>query len=157
MTISTILSWINLVFWSFICLGMLLGTAVGGAAFLIGAFFFSAIPLHSYAALQLHKSLRNPAVPLKRQTITGLRLMGFVTLFFGVMFLANSFAALRNTKEVLEMERSLWPGFKDFNERSVRTGGVFALLLGLSVTVNVFLNFRLLRWYYMSKEDQDKT
>jgi len=154
--ISAVLSWINLVFWSFACLSLLLATAAGGAAFLIMAFFISAIPLHSYAALRLHKSIRNTALPLKRQTITGLRFMGFVVLFFGVTMLANGIATLRNTKEVLQMEQSMMPEFKHFTEQTVRLSGIIALLLGLSLVVNVILNFRLLRWYYLSKVNEDK-
>ncbi|MBN9386133.1 MAG: hypothetical protein J0H74_35575 [Chitinophagaceae bacterium] len=154
--ISTILSWINLVFGSFICLSMLLATSVFGAVVLIMAFFFSAIPLHSYAALQFHKSIRDPSLPLKRQTATGLRFMGFVVLFFGVMIIANSIAILQHTKEWLQMEQSMMPESKQqFNEKTVRLSGVLALLLGLSLTVNVILNFRLLRWYIMSKGNQD--
>ena len=156
-TISTILSWINLVFWGFACLFILLMTSAFGITMLIAAFFMSAIPLHSYAALQLHKSLRNTAVPLKRQTITGLRLMGFVALFFGVTTLANGIAILQNTREVLQMEKSMVPEFsKRLTENVMRMSGVLGLLLGLSLTVNVFLSFRLLRRYYLSKGNKDQ-
>ena len=156
-TASSVLSWINLVVWGFVCVCMLMTIPILGMAILIAAFFFSAIPLHSYAALQLHKSIRNTAVPLKRQTITGLRLMGFVALFFGITTLANGITILQNTQKMMEMEKSMMPELaKHFTEKTLRLSGILGLLLGLCVTINVILNFRLLRWYYLSKENMDK-
>jgi uncharacterized membrane protein HdeD (DUF308 family) len=82
--------------------------------------------------------------------------MGFVVLFFGVTMIANGIATLQNTKEVLQMEQSMMPEFKHFTEKTVRLSGILAMLLGLCLTVNVFLNFRILRWYYLSKGNGDQ-
>ena len=158
-TISSILSWINLVFWGLACIFLLLATAGGGILFLIMAFFMSAIPLHSYAAIQFHKHLKNPAVPLKRQTLSGLRFMGFVVIFFGITMLINSVAALQNTKELLKAEQEMMsrmPQAQNMTEGTIRAAGVLGILLGLSLLANVILNTRLLRWYYVSKEQENK-
>lgn len=155
-TIATILSWINLVFWSLACLFMLLAAGAGGGLFLIMAFFLSAIPLHSYAAIRFHKHLRNPATPLKKQTLSGLRFMGFVVIFFGITMLANGAAALQNTKEILKAEQELMPQMKNLTENTVRAGGILGMLLGISLLVNAILNTRLLRWYYLNREPENK-
>jgi len=155
-TIATILSWINLVFWSLTCLLLLLAAGAGGGLFLIMAFFLSAIPLHSYAAILFHKHLKNPAIPLKRQTISGLRFMGFVVIFFGFTMAANGVVALQNTKEILKTEQELMPQMKNLTENTIRVGGVIGILLGICLLANVFLNMRLLRWYYVNRGPENK-
>ncbi|HEY8967814.1 MAG TPA: hypothetical protein VIM64_01945, partial [Puia sp.] len=39
----------------------------------------------------------------------------------------------------------------------VRLIGTFGLLIGLSVAVNVNLNFRLLRWYYFLRNNSNNS
>jgi len=136
---------------------MLLASASGGPLFLIVAFFFSAIPLHSYAAIRFHKSLRNPSLPVKKQTISGLQFMGFVVVFFGVMFLIAGFTLFQRTKEILESQQAMFPELKGtFTEKMVRMEGVIAILLSLSLIANVILNMRLLRWYFLVHKDDNK-
>jgi hypothetical protein len=106
--------------------------------------------LHSYAALQLHKSIKNPAVPLSNQTPVGIRLIGFVALFFGITYFANGIAILQSPGEFVKLMQAQLPQAK-FNNGSLRAGGLFTLLCGLSISLNVFLNFRLLRWYFFMK------
>lgn len=155
--IASVLSWINLIVWGIICLlGLLSMLTSGNVVMIVGFFLLSSIVLHSYAAIQLHKSIRNPAVPLSSQTPTGIRFIGFAALFFGITYLAYGTAIIQNAKEFLQMVQSSMPQFKEVREKDLRVGGVIAMLLGMSITINVFLNFRLLRWYLLSRNNVDK-
>jgi len=155
--IASILSRINLVVWGLICVfGLLLSLASGNFALILGSFLLSSVALHSYAALQLHKSIRDPAIPLGSQTPTGIRFVGFVALFFGVLYIAYGLSILQHPQVILQTMQSSMSQLKNVGTREMRVIGVFILLLGLCPTINVVLNFRLLRWYYLSKENMDK-
>jgi hypothetical protein len=104
--VATILTWFNLIFWGFITGLLLLGAL--SAMFLPGlliAVLMSAIPLNCYAALKLHKSIRNPLIPLSQQTPMGIRFVGFIALFFGVNSIGDGFALIKNARRV--------PGFPE--------------------------------------------
>jgi hypothetical protein len=150
--ISAVLSWFNLVVWGLIVIGGLLSALLFQSFALVAfSFILSVILLHSYAALQLHKSIRHPAIPLSNQTPVGIRLIGFVALFFGITYFANGIAVLQNTREFGQFMHSQFPQAKDLGAGGLRAGGVFTLLCGFSISLNVFLNFRLLRWYFFMK------
>ncbi len=150
--ISGVLSWFNLVVWGIgTCVALLLALAAQSFAFLVIPFLLSVIVLHSYAAIQLHKSIRNPARPLSNQTPVGIRFIGMIALFFGITCFINGIAMLQDPREVLRMIQSSLPQAKDFPASYIRGEGVFALLCGLSICFNVILNFRLLRWYHFMK------
>jgi hypothetical protein len=153
--ISAVLSWINLIFWGLACLQCLLVGVTGNPLFLLSGFFISAVVLHSYAALRLHKSIRNPAVPLSSQTPSGIRFIGFVSLFISTLFIVFGIALIKSAHEVIAMLQAN-AQFKDLNEKQLRLSGIQALILGLSVTVNVLINLRLLRWYLLSRNNTDQ-
>ena len=150
--ISAVLSWINLIFWGLACLQCLLLGVTGNPLFLLSGFIVSAVVLHSYAALRLHKSIRNPSVPLSSQTPSGIRFIGFVSLFISTLFIVFGIALIKNAHDVMPMLQAN-PQFKEFSEKQLRLSGVQALVLGLSVAVNVLINLRLLRWYYLSRDN----
>jgi len=146
-----------MVIWGYFVLQMVLaGISTGAILFVVFGFFLSAVVLHNYAALQLTKSLRDPAVPLGHQTPAGIRFIGMVALLFGVIFLGCGLILLVNSGEMLKLMQAQSTMFKDINVALVRKQGVTAMLLGLAVTVNVFLSFRLLRWYFLSKAGKDQ-
>jgi hypothetical protein len=74
-----------------------------------------------------------------------------VALFFGITYFANGIAVLQNTREFGQFMHSQFPQAKDLGAGGLRAGGVFTLLCGFSISLNVFLNFRLLRWYFFMK------
>jgi len=152
--IAAVLSWINLIVWGlFVVILVLSALSFHSMAFVIFAFFLSAIVLHNYAALQLQKSIRNPAIKLSNHTPTGLRFVGFIALFLGVCYLANGFALLQDPQGWLKSMQTQAPEFfKTLSVSAIREGGAIALVLGLCIAVNVLLNFRLLRWYYLVKQ-----
>jgi hypothetical protein len=154
--LSGILSWFNLVLWGLvISLGVLGALALQSFALVVICFLLSVIILHSYAALQLHKSIRNPSLPLSNQTPVGIRLIGFVALFFGIAFVINGFALASNTREIVQYAQTQMPQMKTIPAgtlvNAARVEGIFVFLCGLSIALNVFLNFRLLRWYFFMK------
>jgi len=153
--ISAVLTWINLIFWGLACLQCLLLGLTGNPLFLLSGFFVSAVVLHSYAALRLHKSIRNPAVPLSSQTPTGIRFIGFVSLFISTLFIVFGIAMIKSAHEVMSMLQAN-PQFKEISEKQLRVSGVEVLVLGLSVAVNVLINLRLLRWYLLSRNNTDQ-
>lgn len=152
--ISAVLSWFNLIVWGlFVTILLVSALSFHSMAFVVFAFFLSAIVLHNYAALQLQKSIRNPATKLSNHTPTGIRFVGFIALFLGVCYLANGFALLKDPEGSLKLMQTQAPEFfKTLPVSSIREGGAIALVLGLCIAVNVFLNFRLLRWYYLVKQ-----
>ena len=159
--IATVLTWINMIFWGMICLfALLIVLGSGSPALLIFLVFPSAIFLHSYAAFQLQKTIRYPVIPLSKQTPTGIRFIGFVALFVGISLLANGIGFIQDPKEFLSLLQSQWPQeLKDSHPlkiTQVRAMGIFFLVMGLCVAVNVNLNFRLLRWYYFIRNNSEK-
>jgi len=146
-----------MIIWVLLCTMVLLGALITGTpAYFVVLVFPSAIILHSYEALQLHKSIRNPAMPLSSQTPTGIRFIGFVAIFLGISNLVSGFSVIQNSREVLQqIQAQMPPEAKNFHlkEAHIRAVGIFTLLVGLSVVVNANLNFRLLRWY-QSKDNK---
>jgi hypothetical protein len=154
--ISTILSWFNMIIWgAFAGLALLGGVLAGNNLMLIVGVLTGFIVLHSYASLKLHKSIRNPTVPLSNQTPVGIRFVGFIALFFGIYFFTEGLAMLRNTRELASlMEPQMPPQLKGLDFAPyIRTMGVFFIVTGISAALNVFLGFRLLRWYLFLRDN----
>lgn len=166
--ISAVLTWINLIFWGlFVAIGLLAAFAVRSFAVMIIMFLLSSVILHSYAALQLQKSIRNPAIPLSSQTPTGIRFVGFFALFFAINILSAGVTMLANTAEFVktiiqntnEMAKAMQaPGdtVKDMTTAGVRFWAILFLLIGLSTAGNIILNLRLLRRYTLNQEQKRK-
>jgi hypothetical protein len=150
--VASILTWFNLIFWGFVTVIALLGAVVLGPIALVLAVFLSAIPLNCYAALQLHKSIRQPVVKLSHQTPVGIRFIGYVSLFYGLTMVSSELSNLQNPGKSLQLMKDAFTGLKSLETMTVsmvRASAVIGLILGLAVVVNVILNFRLLRWYYL--------
>jgi hypothetical protein len=161
--VATILSWFNLIFWGLINGLLLLGALASmNMPGLLIAVLMSAIPLNCYAALKLHRSIRNPSIPLNQQTPTGIRFVGFIALFFGVNSIGDGFALIKNPREFLDFLKDFYtkqapeiaqmPAFKSIGLADMRTAGIICLILGLCMAVNVVLNLRLLRWYLLLRK-----
>ena len=152
--VASVLSWINLIIWGFMSLLLLLSALTIGPFALVAAILFGAIPLNCYAALRLHKSIRQPAVGLSHQTPAGIRFVGFAAMFFGILIISNAFTALLHPATFLESMRQVyaqsnWKNNPPVSAAFARNVSITMLLLGIAVVVNVQLNFRLLRWYYL--------
>lgn len=157
MLAARILTWFNLVVWGgMLSLMLLFGLASGFVPMIIAVFLFSAIPLHSYASLKLQKAIRFPQVKLSNQTPVGVRFIGFVALFFGVCTMANAYLLITDPKTAVESMQPAMANTKGIAPAQmasvVKTVAVFVMLMGLTVIVNVILNIRLLRWYYLVKQ-----
>jgi hypothetical protein len=146
-----------MIIWGLLCTFVLLAVLTSGSlAYFVVLVLPSAIVLHSYAALKLQKSIRNPAVPLNSQTPTGIRFIGFVALFIGISNLISGFSIIQNSREFLQQVQSqMTPEMKQlhFTEAHMRAVGIITLLVGLCVSVNVVLNLRLLKWYILSRNN----
>lgn len=147
-TITGILSWINLIIGGLITLfGLIQALMGGGIVAVLQLLLIGSVVLHSYAALQLRKSIVYPDVPLDSKTPTGIRFIGFLALMLGVGCVFQGVQVIGNTKELIDqVELPEMP--KEINvEQMFRGVGYFVLVFGLSVAVNVLLNISLLRWY----------
>jgi len=165
--IATALTWINMIFWSFVTLlALLIVLAYGIMAALI-LIFPTAVILHSYASFQLQKSIRHPSVPLNSQTSVGIRFIGFVALFACIGTLIQGIGIIQHPqeylKQMLESQKSLQDQVH-LNKpltpptiSQIRLIGTFVALIGLSVAINVNLNFRLLRWYYFLRNNSNNS
>lgn len=154
--VATILTWFNLIVWGgMLGLMLLLGLAMMYAPMIIAVFLFSAIPLHSYAALKLQKSIRHPQIKLSHQTPVGVRFIGFVALFFGICTIANAYVIISDPKTMLKSMEAGIAETKGLSESEMatvlRVASGFFILMGAAVIFNVVLNLRLLRWYYLVK------
>jgi hypothetical protein len=156
LAISNVLSWTNLVVGSLLALLALLTVmAFPAIAVLLSVVLIGCIVLHSYAAIQLRKSILNPSIPLNKQTPVGIRMMGYMALFFAIMLFSNAVFMLQNTKDLIK-EVKMPPQLKEADFINiVQVTGIFILLFGLSVIINVIVNFRLLRWYSISQNHKD--
>lgn len=155
---SGILSWINLVIGGILVAGGLLGMLAAGDAMimLMSVVLTASIVLHSYAALQLRKSIKNEQIPLSSQTITGIRLVGFMALFFAILNIGNAVVIIQNAAEVSKqaMENFLLKTQNIDMTAAVRGAGIFSLIFSIGIAVNVFLSIRMLRAYLASREQQ---
>jgi hypothetical protein len=155
--IASVLTWFNIVFWGMIVtLGLLGGFLLGQMAYVVGLVLLSAIPLNCYAALKLHTSIRYPVVRLSHQTPVGIRFVGLMALFFGITNIVTGFSVIANPTPMLDSMKDMVAqmpadvrGFYSLKKVYVVVGGAALLILGLLVAINVVLNLRLLRWYYL--------
>ncbi|MDR3711864.1 MAG: hypothetical protein P4L51_03545 [Puia sp.] len=163
--ISGVLSWFNLIVWGFIILvGAMLALASSSIQLFIIVFLMSGILLQGYAALKLRKSIKNPGIPLGTQTPIGIRLMGSLALFIGIMLISQGIAVLQNIQEFIkglrDMSETLYQGnTKNMNlTRAAWETGIFSIIVGLCCAANAVINFRLLRWHLFAKSnEQDPT
>jgi hypothetical protein len=158
--LSAILSWFNLlVSGLFMALALIAGSfMMGFGNVLVVVVLMGSITLHSYAALQLRRSLLHPSLPLGKQTGTGIRFMGYIALFLAFMYGSSAFYMLKNSKEFIDQVQ-LPAEYKNFDlSGTFKKTGIFMLIFSISVLVNVILNFRLYRWYQMiyAHEEQKK-
>jgi hypothetical protein len=156
LTLTGVLSWINIITGSLLVLGgfmfFILSPQIITILFVV--ILPGAVILHSYAAMQLRKSILYPSIPLSKQTPAGIRMMGFMALFFGIISLGNGVASLQHAPE-LAKQIKLPVEAKNLNVVSVlRAAGVFTLIISSSIIVNIVLNFRLLRWYVFNSESE---
>src|ERR1700683_1006145 len=162
LTIASVLTWFNLIFWGATIGFGVLGMLVMGQATIFAAGFvlFAPIPLNCFAALKLQTSIRHPNIPLSHQTPAGIRFVGLMALFFGFLLLFKGGAAFADPKPAMEVYKQMIDQMpKPLPEGAPGLGMVFArclavgmLALGLLVAVNVILNLRLLRWYYLVRK-----
>lgn len=156
--ISGALSWINLVIGGLLVAGGLLGMlAVPDAmVMLLSVVLTASIVLHSYATLQLRKSIKDASVPLSSQTITGIRLVGFMALFFSILNIGNAVVIIQNAPQVAQQAAASFPTKPENMDLSslVRGAGVFSLIFSIGIAVNVFLSIRMLRAYLAANEQR---
>jgi len=151
--VSNVLSWINIVIGGLLVLGGLFGLLIApNLIMLISLMLTGSIILHSYATLQLRKSIVNPEIPLSSQTPTGIRFIGFMALFFAVLNITNSVLIIQNADEAIKQAKLPFQPKGVDMKSAVRIAGFFVLLFGIGVAVNVFISTRLLRWYMINKE-----
>ena len=156
--IASVLTWFNLVFWGALLAFALLVCLVSmQLPLLASAVLMSAIPLNCFAALKLHTSIRHANIPLSHQTPVGIRFVGLMALFFGVTFIYSGVSLLVDPQPGVEIFKQMLtqmptppqPGVAAMAKTFILVGAVAWLVLGLLVGVNVVLNLRLLRWYYL--------
>ncbi len=153
-TITGILSWINLIVGGLITLfGLIQALMGGGIVAILQLLLIGSVVLHSYAALQLRKSIINPEFPLDSKTPTGIRFIGFLALMLGVGCVFQGVQVIGNTKELIDqVELPEMP--KKINvEQMFRGVGYFVLVFGLSVAINVLLNISMLKWYRQREQE----
>jgi hypothetical protein len=154
--IVNILSWINIIIAAILVFAGLLGTlmSAGALTMLLSVVLTGSIVLHSYATLQLKKSILNPEIPLSSQTSGGLKLVGWIALFFAIMNITSALMIMQNAAEAAK-QITLPFEAKGFNiAAAIKFVAVFSLLFSISVAVNVMMSFQLLRGYIAKKSSK---
>lgn len=156
--ISTILSWINLIvggMWVFA--GVLAVLVMGNMMLLLPVLLIASIVLHSYATMQLIRSLKDPSVPLSSQTPMGIRMVGFLALFFAVSNIISAVTVWQNSGEfVAQMRETLPEQLKDFDIKPYLQGMVvFLVIFNVCIAVNVLISMRLMRRYQLSQQTKN--
>lgn len=161
-TITGILSYLIAAVAGFFLLASLLmlarsGNILGGlvAGLIPGAFL-----LHSIAALKLRKTLRNPGTELDAKTPTGIRLVGFIALFFSItLFISQGYTMIKNPNGYLTQLEELGQAEafdslpKEISPAQLLQGtGIFLVILGSLILLNVIINFSLLSWYRLKNQ-----
>jgi hypothetical protein len=150
LTITLVLSWINGVIACLIAaIGLIMAIfSTGALTLLTSVVLIAAVILHSYAAIQLHKTMVNPTIPLNKQTPTGIRFIGLAALLYALINGTNSIVSLQHIPELVKLVK-LPPGAEKMPITAIfRFVAFLSLLFSASVAANVFLNLRLLgRWY----------
>lgn len=144
------MSWINIVIGGMWLLAALMGVLMmGNMVMLLPVLLVASIALHSYASLQLIRSVKDPSVPLSTQTPMGIRMVGFVALFFSVTNIIGAVTAWQNAGEFVEKTRETLPEqLKDFDIKPYLQGMlIFLFVFNISIAVNVLISMRLLRRY----------
>ncbi|PVD53083.1 hypothetical protein DC498_06885 [Terrimonas sp.] len=152
--ITNVLSWINIIIAGILVLGGLIGTlmSAGALTMLLSVVLTGSIVLHSYATLQLRKSILNPEIPLSNQTSGGLRMVGFVALFFAIMNIMSAVMIIQNAPEAAkQITLPFKPEGFDI-VAAIKFTGIFSLLFSIGVAANVMLSFQLLRGYMAGKK-----
>jgi len=151
--VANVLSWFSVIFIGInVVCGLLLALAGGNPSMILSSVIVASIPLHSYAALQLHRSIRRPETKLSHQTPAGIRFVGLVAFLLGALLVIGGAGLLGYAPELyasMAKEKVKMPVLGDLTIPVLREVGGIYLTLGLVVTVNVILNLRLLRWYYL--------
>ena len=154
--VSTVLSWINIVVGGLFLFVQILGSVMvpDATALIIPLVLSGGIILHSYASMQLRKSIVNPNVPLSSQTPIGIRFIGFIAMMAGIIFISSSVWSLQNTAEIVKQVKM--PELpKEFKiENFFKFFAVIFILISVSIILNVLLNFSLLRWFLYSKKEE---
>jgi hypothetical protein len=163
LTAASVLSWINLIVWGLIVVsGLFLTVPTGQLGYVSVIVLLSSVPLSCYAAIKLHASIRHPDIPLSHQTPTGIRFVGLMALFFGITYVGYGVMIIGHPQVILEAMKVMpdkLPGYTPAQIAALAKAvvifvGFLLVILGLMVAVNVVLNLRLLRWYYlMHKSD----
>jgi len=153
--ITAVLSWFNLVIGSILVLsGIFIGLSSGNIVNMLTLIILpSAVVLHSYAALQLRKSILHPDVPLGSQTPVGIRFIGYAAMLFAFINMVYGINILWHTKDFVQQIK-LPPEAANLDvTKLLRFATVFSLLISTSIVANVMINFRLLRWYLIETKE----
>ncbi|HEY8387995.1 MAG TPA: hypothetical protein VIK74_05295 [Parasegetibacter sp.] len=149
-TITGILSRINFAFGALLCLISVTGLLLmANAALLIPVLLTGAVVLHSYAALQLRRSVVDPFVPLDSKTPTGIRFIGYLALLFAVVNISNGIVILKDTDAVLAQVEMPAEASQFDMHAFLRGAAVIILIFSASIVVNVLLNLLLLRKFML--------
>ncbi|HEV2479258.1 MAG TPA: hypothetical protein VGS79_06330 [Puia sp.] len=155
-TLGRALAWFNLIYWGLsVVTSLLQGLAAGNMAIIVASVFLAAVPLNSYASLQLHRSIRNPAVKLNHQTPVGIRFVGSFVVLIGAFLAGVGLLVVVGAKQIFPMIKEnavdMPQPFTIKSSGELVEMGAILLFFGSLMLIGAVLNMRLLRWYYLVK------
>jgi hypothetical protein len=102
--VANILSWFSLFYWGVpLVMYILRSLSAFNPAVIAMAVILGSIPLHSYAALQLHKSIRRPEIKLSHNTPAGIRFVGLIALCIGVILVLFGLIVLSYAPQLVQV------------------------------------------------------
>ncbi|HEU4555397.1 MAG TPA: hypothetical protein VFS25_21285 [Chitinophaga sp.] len=116
-----------------------------------------AVVIHSVLSLSLQQSLKDPSRPLKANTPGGIRIMGFMAIFYAVMLITNGIYGLAHMNEILQDAMKQLPKNQPVPSahtmRNLMTGLVIVLVIhAAGVLVNCALSFSFLKYWQERKQ-----
>lgn len=123
---------------------LFLGTNLGS---IISLLSMGACFIHSVLSLYLQRSLLLPEIPLKESTPGGMRFMGTIGLVFSILIILSGLTILLVSPEQMKAEISNLPADQQEAVKQTMVGpiGVFLLVMGSLLLLNIVLSFRYLR------------
>lgn len=135
---------------------MLLLSAMANPTLFLGVFLFACLMIYAFASLSFLTKGIDRGLPCRPSLRDWIRVNAFVCLFMCFMFLVNSIGVFTmnpaNLKEMIAKMMEMQPNMPatvnpEFFYRMIRVAAGFMLMVGVVLSLHIFLNFRMLKQY----------
>jgi hypothetical protein len=117
------------------------------------------VVIHSLLSIGLQQSIKDPSRQLKSSTPGGIRIMGFMAIFYAVLLITNGIFGLNHIDEMLQQAMQQLPKGQPApsmgSMRGLMTGLIIVLIVhAAGVLVSCALSFTYLRQWQEARRDK---